>query len=142
MGIKSLFKGTLGYLGKRVANTLDSTTGGLSTHIGKKVLDFAHKNAGVIGKTVGNIGRSVLSDKTRDTLSKVTDSAMKFIPEGKIKDTISNISKSAQKGSSVVNLGKSSNSNPKSPNSTIVPGPTTFGQNTKPRIRSKAADIF
>lgn len=142
MGIKSLVKGTLGYLGKRISNNLDAATGGLSSHIGKKVLDFSHKHSGTIGKIAGNIGRHVLTDKARNVLSNATDTALKYVPDGKIKDTISNISKAAKNNTSVVDLGKSPSNKVNSPNSTVSTGKTTYGQYTKPRIKSAAATIF
>lgn len=141
MGLTKLLRGGLHYLGKRAINSLDSMSGGLSSHIGKKVLDIAHKNAGVIGKTVGDLGRKYLSDKSRNFLSKASDVALKVLPEGKIKDTMEKISNSA-KNKPTVNLGNAPTNKYKSPDSTISPGATSYGQYTKPRVKTSPPAIF
>lgn len=122
MGLLSkIVKTGLGAAANWAKGTLNSATGGMAGVLGNKVLDAAHKHSGILGKVVGGIGRAVLNDNARNSLSKAADTAMKFIPSGKVKDTLSKINNAAQNRSDkgVIN-------NYKSPKSVSSRGPPQY----------------
>lgn len=113
MGLLSkIVKTGLGSAANWAKGALNSATGGMAGVLGNKVLDAAHKHSGILGKVVGGVGRAILNDNARNTLSKAADTAMKFIPSGKVKDTLSRINNAAQNrpDNSDINNYKSSKS--------------------------------
>lgn len=67
--------------------------GGIAT---KYLGGIIHRNADTIGKAAGGIGRKYLSSTTRNNLSNIADTAIKYMPNGTIKDTLRTINNNAQ----------------------------------------------
>ena len=98
MGVmKNLLRSGIGVVGKSIMNVADAHTGGLASQLLNKTMDFTHGNAGIIGKVVGGIGRSVLSNNARKKLADVSTNAINMLPSGKVKQTLKSINESAIK---------------------------------------------
>ena len=94
--IKRLIQSGIGVVGKHLINLADIPTGGLTSKLLNKTADYAKDNAGLIGNTIGRMGRSVLHQSIRDKLSDAATNAIKLLPTGKVKDTLKSINESAQ----------------------------------------------
>ena len=94
--IKRLIQNGIGVVGKHLINLADIPTGGLTSKLLNKTADYAKDNAGLIGNTIGRMGRMVLSQSIRDKLSDAATNAIKLLPTGKVKDTLKSINESAQ----------------------------------------------
>lgn len=132
--LKSIIKKGIGIAGKTVGNYLNSVTGGLAGKVG----DLIHKNAGLLGKVAGGLGRSILSDNARNFLSKAADKALEYIPSGKVKDTLSKMNDAAQGRTSqtkkITDYYKPAVEN-KTPQSRSVPAAgTMFNETIKPNL--------
>ena len=98
MGVmKNLLRSGIGVVGKSIMNVADAHTGGLASQLLNKTMDFTNDNAGIIGKVVGGIGRSVLSNSARKKLADVSTNAINMLPSGKVKQTLKSINESAIK---------------------------------------------
>ena len=98
MGVmKNLLRSGIGVVGKSIMNVADAHTGGLASQLLNKTMDFTNDNAGIIGKVVGGIGRSVLSNNARKKLADVSTNAINMLPSGKVKQTLKSINESAIK---------------------------------------------
>ena len=98
MGVmKNLLRSGIGVVGKSIMNVADAHTGGLASQLLNKTMDFTNDNAGIIGKVVGGIGRSVLSNNARKKLADVSTNAINMLPSGQVKQTLKSINESAIK---------------------------------------------
>ena len=97
---QTIIKGGVGLGGKLLMGAADSFTGGLASKILDASAGGLTKHAGVIGSVARGLGESYLSDKTRNRLANLADTALKYVPEGNVKTALSSINKSA-KGDSV-----------------------------------------
>lgn len=96
MGIaKKLIRSGIGAVGNYLMNIADAHTGGLAGKLMRKTMKFTDKNSGLIGKVVGDIGRSVLPLNARNALTNASNKAIDLLPSGKIKDTLKSINESA-----------------------------------------------
>lgn len=101
MGLaKDFIQGGVGLLGKAAMGVADHYTGGLASKFVNKGLDAVNRNSGLIGKVAGNIGRSVLSDSTRNKMANAANKAIEYLPSGKVKDTLKSLNESTQNGGS------------------------------------------
>ena len=89
--IKRLIQNGIGVVGKHLINLADIPTGGLTSKLLNKTADYAKDNAGLIGNTIGRMGRMVLSQSIRDKLSDAATNAIKLLPTGKVKDALKSI---------------------------------------------------
>ncbi len=97
MGLfKHMFKSALGKTMKNGMNFLNANTGGLAGKLTGTILKGASDHAGTIGKVASGLGKAFLSDKARQGLSKMADSALKYIPKGNVKNALTKINNSAQ----------------------------------------------
>ena len=94
--IKNFVKTGLGLAGKHLMNWANTATGGLAGKLVNTVVDGANKHAGIIGKVASSIGQKLLSDETRNKISKFTDKALEYIPEGSVKTALTKINNAAQ----------------------------------------------
>ena len=118
-----------GLAGKLLSGLANHYTGGLAG----KAANLIKEHSGLIGKVTRDIGRAVLSDKTRNALSSVADAALKLVPEGEVKTTLSKINDAAQ-GRNNNNLSNTKTNQYKSSNSRIAPGEgSIYGSSTAPR---------
>ena len=94
--IKRLVQNGVGVVGRHLINLADIPTGGIASKLLNKTVDFAKDNSGLIGKTIGRMGRNVLNQSIRNKLSEAATNAIQLLPSGKVKDTLKSINESAQ----------------------------------------------
>ena len=94
--LKKFIKRGIGIAGKNLMNFANGATGGLAGKVVDNVIDGVNKHAGVIGKVAQGIGRPLLSDKARTTISNLADSAIKYIPKGNVRTALEKINNAAQ----------------------------------------------
>ena len=97
MGLmKRLIQNGIGVVGKHLLNMADVSTGGLTSKLFNKTVDYTKNHSGLIGNVIGRLGRSVLNQSIRNKLSDAATNAIKLLPSGKVKDTLKSINESAQ----------------------------------------------
>ena len=94
--LKKFIKTGIGLAGKHLMNFANSATGGLAGKVVNSAIDGINKHAGVIGKVAQGIGRKLLSDKTRDRISNIADTAIKYIPKGNVRTALEKVNNAAQ----------------------------------------------
>lgn len=96
MGFGKFIRQGVGLLGKAAMGVADSYTGGLASKVVNSGVKFLDKNAGVIGKVAGTLGKHFLSDDTRNKIQNLTHTAIKYMPDGSVKTALNKISQAAQ----------------------------------------------
>ena len=96
MGFTDWIKQGVGLAGKHLINSVNSASGGLIGKLVNDGIDYANKNAGIIGKGLRIMGKNYLSDGVRNTLSNLTDKALEHMPDGNVKDTLTKLNNIAQ----------------------------------------------
>ena len=94
--IKRLVQNGIGVVGRHLINLADVPTGGIASKLLNKTVDFAKDNSGLIGKTIGRLGRNILNQSIRNKLSEAATNAIQLLPSGKVKDTLKSINEAAQ----------------------------------------------
>lgn len=93
---KKFIKTGIGLASKHLMNFANSATGGLAGKIVNTAVDGVNKHAGIIGKVAQGIGRKLLSDKTREKISNLADTAIKYIPKGNVRTALEKVNNAAQ----------------------------------------------
>ena len=93
---KKFIKTGIGLASKHLMNFANSATGGLAGKIINTAVDGVNKHAGIIGKVAQGIGRKLLSDKTREKISNLADTAIKYIPKGNVRTALEKVNNAAQ----------------------------------------------
>ena len=96
MGFTDWIKQGVGLAGKHLINSVNSASGGLIGKLVNDGLDYANKNAGIIGKGLRIMGKNYLSDGVRNTLSNLADKALEHIPDSNIKKTLTKLNNISQ----------------------------------------------
>lgn len=94
--MKKFIKTGIGLVGKHLMNFADSATGGIASRLVNSAVDGVNKNAGIIGKVVRGAGKKLFNDKTRDTISNIADTALKYLPKGNIRTALEKVNNAAQ----------------------------------------------
>lgn len=94
--LKKIIKNGIGLAGNQVMNMANSATGGLAGKIFNATVNKVNKNSGIIGKVARGLGKKFLNDKTREKISNITDTAIKYIPKGNVRTALENINNAAQ----------------------------------------------
>ena len=93
---KKFIKTGIGLASKHLMNFANSATGGLAGKIVNTAVYGVNKHAGIIGKVAQGIGRKLLSDKTREKISNLADTAIKYIPKGNVRTALEKVNNAAQ----------------------------------------------
>ena len=94
--MKKFIKTDIGLVGKHLMNFADSATGGIASRLVNSAVDGVNKNAGIIGKVVRGVGKKLFNDKTRDTISNIADTSLKYLPKGNIRTALEKVTNAAQ----------------------------------------------
>lgn len=74
----------------------NSATGGLAGKLADNATGIMKNQSGLIGKTMGSLGKAFLSDNMRNKISNVADAAIKYIPKGNVREALTKINNHAQ----------------------------------------------
>ena len=97
MGFKQWFKEGIGLAGKHLMNVANASTGGLAGKIGNDILNYANKNAGLIGKGLNKFGHWILNDRGREKVSNAADKVLEQMPKSwKVSKVLNKINDAAQ----------------------------------------------
>lgn len=94
--LKRFIKNGVSLAGKHVMNWANAATGGLAGKVADNVVNKVNKHSGVIGKVAQGIGRKLFSDKTREKMSNLADSAIKYLPKGNVRTALEKVNNAAQ----------------------------------------------
>lgn len=87
---------SIGLGGQLLMGAANAATGGLAGKLADNATGIMKNQSGLIGKTMGSLGKAFLSDNMRNKISNVADAAIKYIPKGNVREALTKINNHAQ----------------------------------------------